>query len=149
MATLTLPLQRQYFEAIRARRKPWEYRLVTPYWQKRLEGRAYDAIELTCGYPKREDKARRITLPWKGYRIIENFTHPHFGPAPVTVFAINVAHYQITPWSCTAHDRLKQSFPTKGRRGDDCFAHAQQWWRPINQARTTRREGLLGAQGVG
>ncbi|MCR7874499.1 ASCH domain-containing protein, partial [Pseudomonas aeruginosa] len=98
MATLTLPLQRQYFEAIRDRRKPLEYRLVTPYWRKRLEGRTYDAIELTCGYPKRDDKARRITLPWKGYTIIENFTHPHFGPDPVTVFAINVAHYQIKPW---------------------------------------------------
>jgi len=89
VSTLTLPLKREYFEAIKAGAKPEEYRLVTPYWRKRLEGRCYDTIELTCGYPKRDDKSRRLTRPWKGYRIT-TLTHPHFGPDPVQVYAINV-----------------------------------------------------------
>ncbi|MDU4254569.1 ASCH domain-containing protein [Pseudomonas sp.] len=91
MDTLTLPLKGEYFDAIRARTKPEELRLVTPYWRKRLEGRSYDQIVLTRGYPKANDSARRLVLPWKGYRII-TLTHPHFGPNPVEVFAINVAH---------------------------------------------------------
>ncbi|WP_346798093.1 hypothetical protein R5M92_04235 [Halomonas sp. Bachu 37] len=54
MATLTLPLKAEYFDAIKAGNKPEEFRLTTPYWRKRLEGRVYDRIELTKGYPKRE-----------------------------------------------------------------------------------------------
>lgn len=90
MATLTLALKGEYFDAIKAGTKSEEFRLVTPYWRKRLEGRHYDYIELTRGYPKRGDSTRRMTLPWKGYRL-RNITHPHFGADPVEVFAINVA----------------------------------------------------------
>ena len=61
----------------------------TPYWRKRLEGRIYDRIELTKGYPARADETRRLSLPWKGYRVT-TITHPHFGAEPVEVFAINV-----------------------------------------------------------
>lgn len=46
MRTLTIALKAQYFDAIKSRTKPEEYRLVTPYWLKRLEGRTYDQIEL-------------------------------------------------------------------------------------------------------
>lgn len=91
MATLTLPLKALYFDQIKAGTKTEEYRLVTPYWRKRLEGRTYDRIELTCGYPARDDHNRRFVLPCQGVRIT-TLTHPHFGPDPVTVFAINVAH---------------------------------------------------------
>lgn len=91
MATLTLAVKGEYFDAIKAREKPEEYRLCTPYWQKRLEGRTYDRIELTRGYPKRGDLSRRLNLPWQGYRV-KTLTHPHFGENPVTVFAINVQH---------------------------------------------------------
>ncbi|KPC02310.1 ASCH domain-containing protein (plasmid) [Pseudomonas amygdali pv. lachrymans] len=89
MATLTLALKGEYFDAIRAGTKPEEFRLVTPYWRKRLEGRIYDRIELTKGYPARSDSARRLSLPWRGYRVT-TITHPHFGGAPVEVFAIKV-----------------------------------------------------------
>lgn len=92
MRTLTLPLKAEYFDAIKASTKPEEFRLVTPYWRKRLEGRDYDFIVLTKGYPKRDDHSRRLTLPWYGYRRT-TLIHPHFGPEPVDVFAINVAKW--------------------------------------------------------
>ncbi|MHC8353789.1 ASCH domain-containing protein [Pseudomonas sp. LB3P81] len=89
MATLTLALKGEYFDAIKAGTKPEEFRLLTPYWRKRLEGRSYERIELTKGYPARGDQPRRLSLPWRGYRVT-TITHPHFGSEPVLVFAINV-----------------------------------------------------------
>lgn len=95
MRTLHLPLKREYFEAIRDGTKVEEYRLCTPYWQKRLYSPlgSYDQIVLTLGYPARDDHARRLVLPWNGYTI-KTITHPHFGPEPVEVFAINVRGQQ-------------------------------------------------------
>lgn len=90
MRTLYLSLKAEYFEAIKAGTKLEEYRLVTPYWSKRLVGRTYDVIVLTKGYPKREDKARRIVCAWNGYAVVM-ITHKHFGPDPVQVFAIDVS----------------------------------------------------------
>ncbi|WP_241032660.1 ASCH domain-containing protein [Pseudomonas viridiflava] len=87
---LILPLKAEYFDAIRAGTKPEEYRLVNDYWRKRLEGREYDLIELTKGYPKRGDTERRLVLPWRGYKIV-TITHPHFDNVPVQVFAIDVS----------------------------------------------------------
>ena len=89
-STLTLPLKGEYFDQIKAGAKAEEFRLVTPYWRRRLEGRTYDRIELTRGYPLRNDAARRLVFPWKGYRTA-TITHPHFGPDPVEVYAINVS----------------------------------------------------------
>lgn len=91
MRTLTIPLKGEYFDAIKAGTKPEEFRAVTPYWRKRLEGREYDRIELLRGYPPRGDTIRRLVLPWKGYRLT-TITHPHFGPDPIDVYAIDVAH---------------------------------------------------------
>lgn len=87
--TLILPLKGEYFDQIKAGTKPEEFRLANAYWRKRLEGRTYDRIELTRGYPKRDDTERRLVLPWRGYRLA-TITHPHFGETPVEVFAINV-----------------------------------------------------------
>lgn len=87
--TLTLPLKAEYFDAIKHGRKVEEYRLVTDYWRKRLVGRSYDRIVLTKGYPSRDDHDRRLVLPWRGYTV-KTITHPHFGPDPVEVFAIDV-----------------------------------------------------------
>lgn len=90
MRTLNLPLKREYFEAIRDGRKPEEYRLCTPFWRKRLEGREFDQVVLTLGYPDRDDKARRLVRAWRGFTV-KTITHPHFGPDPVQVFAIDVS----------------------------------------------------------
>lgn len=89
MSTLHLPMKGEYFDQIKAGTKPEEFRLANDYWRKRLVGRTYDRIELTRGYPKRDDAERRLVLPWRGYRLT-NITHPHFGDQPVEVFAINV-----------------------------------------------------------
>lgn len=86
---LVLPLKREYFEAIRDGSKTEEYRLLTPYWVKRIACRNYNRIVLTLGYPARDDHARRIVRPWRGY-IIKTITHPHFGDVAVDVFAIDV-----------------------------------------------------------
>jgi hypothetical protein len=90
MSALTLPLKAEYFDAIRDGSKPEEFRLVTPFWRKRIEGRIYDQVVLTKGYPSASDETRRLTVPWQGYRRI-TLTHPHFGPDPVEVFAIDVS----------------------------------------------------------
>ncbi len=89
MTTLHLSLKSEYFDQIKAGTKPEEYRLCTPYWSKRLIGRSYTRIELAKGYPKAGDTERRISRKWAGYTI-KTMQHPHFGPDPVTVFAINV-----------------------------------------------------------
>ncbi|MGH6961347.1 MAG: hypothetical protein ACREE7_12740 [Dongiaceae bacterium] len=91
MRTLTLPLKGEYFDQIKAGTKPEEFRLATPYWRRRLEGQRYDRVQLTRGYPRRDDHTRRLVLPWQGCRLTI-ITHPHFGPTPAEVFAINVRH---------------------------------------------------------
>jgi hypothetical protein len=86
---LILPLKGEYFDQIEAGTKPEEFRLCTPYWTKRLVGRQYRNVILTRGYPRADDQSRRLTRHWKGY-VVRTITHPHFGDAPVEVFAINV-----------------------------------------------------------
>ena len=90
MRTLHLPLKHPYFMEIYCGEKKVEYRLCNAYWRKRIEGKVFDNIMLTSGYPKKDDKWRRITRPWLGYKI-ETITHPQFGDEPVKVFAINVS----------------------------------------------------------
>lgn len=87
---LVLPLKRAYFDAIKAGDKTEEFRLRTAYWRQRLERmKDGDRIVLTLGYPPSEDTARRLVVPWTGMRET-TITHPHFGPHPVDVFAIDV-----------------------------------------------------------
>jgi hypothetical protein len=89
MQTLQLNLKAVYFDAIAAGEKREEYRLATPYWRRRLEGRQFGGIVLKKGYPKRGDSSRTLARPWAGFTI-KTITHPHFGPSPVQVFAITV-----------------------------------------------------------
>ena len=98
MTDLILPLKREYFEAIKAGTKTKEYRLCNPYWRARLinvhnilydEPRQFDRVILTLGYPRGDAAERRIVRPWRGYTI-KTITHPHFGPEPVHVYAIDV-----------------------------------------------------------
>lgn len=87
---LVLPLKRDFFDQIKAGTKLEEFRLRTPYWQKRLVGKHFDRIVLTLGYPKADDANRRLILPWQGYREC-TIQHPFFGAQPVEVFAIDVS----------------------------------------------------------
>ena len=86
---LHLPLKREYFDAIKAGTKKFEYRLYNGYWKKRIKGKVFDGIVLTVGYPKRGDKDHRIERPWRGFDVIQ-ITHPQFDDKEVTVFAIKV-----------------------------------------------------------
>lgn len=86
---LNLNLKREYFEQIRDSAKTEEYRLVTPYWSKRLARQSYDEIHIMMGYPKKGDTSRTIVRAWWGVKV-KTITHPHFGGRPVQVFAIDV-----------------------------------------------------------
>ncbi|MDQ4680049.1 ASCH domain-containing protein, partial [Stenotrophomonas maltophilia group sp. RNC7] len=82
MADLHLALKGEYFDAIKAGTKTEEYRMVCPFWAMRIEGREFQRVILTRGYPKRTDWSRRLELPWRGYTV-KTITHPHFGNVPI------------------------------------------------------------------
>lgn len=87
--TLHLNLKGEYFDAVAAGAKSFEYRLQSEYWRKRLEGRSYRRVLVKKGYPTAGDHKRILERPWRGYEE-QTITHPHFGPDPVEVFAIRV-----------------------------------------------------------
>jgi hypothetical protein len=62
---LHLNLHREYFDKIALKTKKTEIRDRTPYWQKRLEGRSYDAILFRNGY---QVKAPEMLVEFKGLR---------------------------------------------------------------------------------
>jgi len=64
---LHLNLYRKYFDQILKGEKTTEYREVTPYWSKRLEGRHYDVIQFRNGYAK---VAPTMTVEFKGMGIV-------------------------------------------------------------------------------
>ncbi len=89
MNPLILPVKKIYFDQMRDGTKQLEYRLTTDYWRRRLVNRTYDSVIITLGYPKKDDTARRLVFPWRGYTV-ETIKHPHFGSDEVSVFAIKV-----------------------------------------------------------
>ena len=88
-AVLMLPVKGIYFDQMKAGTKVFEYRLRTAYWRKRLEGRTYDRVCVTRGYPSANDNDRRLVVAWLGYEE-QTLTHEFFGPDPVEVFAIRI-----------------------------------------------------------
>jgi hypothetical protein len=93
---LQLALKGEYFDAIRDGTKTEEYRLANAYWTRRLYWDAageyrklYKSLILTRGYPTAGDPDRTLEFPWRGFTR-KTITHPHFGPEPVEVFAIEV-----------------------------------------------------------
>ncbi len=64
---LHLNLYRKYFDQILEGKKTTEYREVTPYWSKRLEGRHYDVIQFRNGYAK---VAPMMIVEFKGMGIV-------------------------------------------------------------------------------
>ncbi|MPT48284.1 MAG: ASCH domain-containing protein [Sphingobium sp.] len=89
--TLNLPIKGEYFDQIKSGEKLEEFRLRTHHWCARLN-KKYDHIVLMRGYPKGGgvEGETRLTRKWLGY-IGKTITHPHFGPDPVKVFAIDVS----------------------------------------------------------
>jgi hypothetical protein len=92
MADLTLPLKGEYFDQIASGEKLEEYRLANEFWRKRLEGKSFDRVVLTRGYPRAGgvEGVTRLTRRFRGWRKTI-LTHPHFGAEPVAVFAIDVS----------------------------------------------------------
>ena len=66
---LHLNLYRKYFDQILKKEKTIEYRDITPYWSKRLEGRHYDVIKFRNGY--RRD-APEMIVEYKGIYISDS-----------------------------------------------------------------------------
>jgi hypothetical protein len=50
MRILHLTLKKRWFDMIASGKKNEEYRELKPYWHKRLQGKAYDAIKFRNGY---------------------------------------------------------------------------------------------------
>lgn len=63
---LTLHLKKKWWDQIHSGKKKAEYRLATPYWKKRLEGRDYEHIILKLGYPKEDNDSRSMIFAWNG-----------------------------------------------------------------------------------
>jgi hypothetical protein len=72
---LHLNLYRKYFDQILKGEKTTEYREVTPYWSKRLEGRHYDVIQFRNGYAK---VAPMMIVEFKGMGIVTFQTTPTY-----------------------------------------------------------------------
>ena len=72
---LHLNLYRKYFDQILKGEKTTEYREVTPYWSKRLEGRHYDVIQFRNGYAK---IAPVMIVEFKGMGIVTFQTTPTY-----------------------------------------------------------------------
>jgi hypothetical protein len=72
---LHLNLYRKYFDQILKGEKTIEYREVTPYWSKRLEGRHYDVIQFRNGYAK---IAPVMIVEFKGMGIVTFQTTPTY-----------------------------------------------------------------------
>ena len=66
---LHLNLYRKYFDQIFNKEKVIEYRNITPYWSKRLEGRHYDVIKFRNGYRK---NAPEMVVEYKGMYISDS-----------------------------------------------------------------------------
>ena len=69
MKVLHLNLYRKYFDAILNGEKTIEYRDITPYWSKRLEGRHYDVIKFRNGYRK---DAPEMVVEYKGMYVSDS-----------------------------------------------------------------------------
>lgn len=93
---LHLILKSHWFGAIMAGTKPFEYRLRTRYWDKRIKKRTYDVIVVTNGYPPKTDTSRRLILPWLGYEL-QTVKSPQWHNRPRRVYAIRIADRHAHP----------------------------------------------------
>ncbi len=96
MSDLHLHVKTEYFEAIKRGEKIEEYRLYNDYWRHRLGGDygamgvhivEYDRIVIHNAYKSGDEN--KLRFKWRGWTL-KIITHPHFGPDPVTVFAIKL-----------------------------------------------------------
>jgi len=86
---LTLNLKKEYFNDIKNGIKKEEYRIVKPYWEKRLVNVDYDKIIIKMGYPKSTEIDKIMEFSWNGFTK-KQITHKEFGEESVWVFAIKL-----------------------------------------------------------
>ena len=86
---LTLAVKKHWFDLIKSGKKNTEYRLFNDYWKKRLLGRQYDFIEITLGYPRKNDGDKRIIFRFQGYEVT-TINSPEWENIPQRVFAIKL-----------------------------------------------------------
>lgn len=86
MKRLHIIIKSVYLNQIISAEKIFEYRLITPYWIKKLVGKNYDYIEFQAGY---SSKSKRIKIEYLGYEIT-TIKHDFFGNDEVSVFKIKL-----------------------------------------------------------
>jgi hypothetical protein len=84
---LHLNLKGEYFLAIQAGKKQYEYRLATEKFLDKLSKNTYGSVVIKYGYPSNERTDRILMRDWRGFHLI-SLLHPHFGSQPVEVCAI-------------------------------------------------------------
>ena len=89
MKNLTLAVKKEWFEQIKNGTKKIEYRLYNEYWIKRLVGKQFDKIIITLGYPKKDDKQKRLEFKWLGYKV-EKVCHKEWDYKYKKVFVIKL-----------------------------------------------------------
>lgn len=94
MKNLVLNLKKEYFQEIKLGIKTEEYRLCTPYWKKRLEGKIFNKIIIKLGYPKNSEIEKILVFKYSGYEI-KTIKHKHFGSDPVKVYAIKLEENEV------------------------------------------------------
>jgi len=55
---LFLILKKKWFDKINSGKKKEEYRLITPFWTKRLLNREYDSVIFQLGYNKKAGRMK-------------------------------------------------------------------------------------------
>lgn len=91
MSDLILHVRSKWFDLIKDGFKKEEYRLVKPYWIKRISQKEFDGIRIFRGYPRTKiwNVDNMMQFPWSGYEI-KMIKFPEFGDHLVQVFAIRL-----------------------------------------------------------
>lgn len=88
LKVLRLAVRKEYFYEIKAGIKKEEYRLIKPYWIKRLSNK-YDEVWITCGYPKNCEADKILKFKYNGF-YIKKINHKEFGNSEIEVYAIKL-----------------------------------------------------------
>lgn len=86
MAKLFLTIKKQYFDEISLGIKTEEFRIVKPYWEKRIINKEYSHIIFQNGYNRNSPK---LKVEYLGYEL-KKITHEFFGNKETTIFALKL-----------------------------------------------------------
>ena len=96
MADLHIPMKWEFFDQIASGEKTEEYRLTSTYWRRRIEGRDFERIVLSGGYPTISRKlSRHYTFPGFPLKMMTTAIGP--GLRPAARHAEHTARARISP----------------------------------------------------